>query len=77
MAVIIILGAKLYREDKISIGDITSFLLQMMQLLLNFVMLASVFSTVMTVFLKSLNLFRYLEPHSKLFRSSTMFLGWM
>lgn len=77
MAVIIILGAKLYREDKISIGDITSFLLQMMQLLLNFVMLASVFSTVMTVFLKSLNLFRYLEPHLRLFRSLTMFLGWM
>lgn len=49
MAVIIILGAKLQKDGNISIGDITSFLLQMMQLLLNFVMLASVFSTLMMV----------------------------
>lgn len=49
LAVIIVLGAKLYEDEKISLGDITSYLLQMLQLLMNFMGVASVFSSIMTV----------------------------
>lgn len=49
MVVIIYLGAHLYLDGKISLGEITAFFLQMMQLLINFMVLASVLGSVMSV----------------------------
>ena len=49
MVVIIYVGSLLYKEGKISLGEITSFLLYMMQLLINFMVLASVLGSVMSV----------------------------
>jgi len=49
MAVILALGAKLYQEGKITIGEITAFMFYMMQILINFMILASVLGSVMSV----------------------------
>lgn len=49
MCVIIYIGSEQFKAGYIDIGDITSFLLYMMQLLLNFMLLASVLGSVMSV----------------------------
>lgn len=49
MAVILALGAKLYEEGLITIGEITAFMFYMMQILMNFMILASVLGSVMSV----------------------------
>jgi len=49
MAAILIVGAKLCEEGKLSVGEITAFLFYMMQILLNFMILASVLGSVMSV----------------------------
>jgi ABC-type multidrug transport system fused ATPase/permease subunit len=49
MAAILVLGAKLVEHNKLTIGEITSFLFYMMQILLNFMVLASVLGSVMSV----------------------------
>jgi ABC-type multidrug transport system fused ATPase/permease subunit len=46
MAVIIIIGSNLYQAGKINLGDITSFLLYMMQILMNFMILAAVVGSI-------------------------------
>ena len=46
LAVVIYYGAVLHNEGSISIGDITAFLLYMLQLIMNFVVLAMVFGNV-------------------------------
>lgn len=64
MVAIIFVGSQLYKEGKITLGDITSFLLYMMQLLMNFMILASVLGSVMSVIL-ILNIYRLLEPQKR------------
>jgi ATP-binding cassette subfamily B protein len=49
MAASLVLGAKLCEENKLSIGEITSFLFYMMQILINFMILASVLGSVMSI----------------------------
>lgn len=49
MAAILVLGAKLCEDGKLTIGEITSFLFYMMQILLNFMILASVLGSVMSI----------------------------
>ena len=46
LAVVIYFGAVLHNEGSISIGDITAFLLYMIQLLINFTVIALVFGNV-------------------------------
>lgn len=61
MCVIIYLGSVLYERGDIDIGDITSFLLYMMQLLLNIMLLASVLGSVMSVIGASYKIVEILE----------------
>jgi hypothetical protein len=49
MVVIIYVGSLLYKAGRITIGDNTAFMLYMMQLLINFMVLASVLGSVMSV----------------------------
>jgi len=49
MAAILVLGAKLCEQDKLTVGAITAFLFYMMQILMNFMILASVLGSVMSV----------------------------
>lgn len=58
MAVILALGAKLNHDGKISIGEITAFMFYMMQILINFMILASVLGSVMSVKLTYLYKYR-------------------
>lgn len=49
MAAILVLGAQLCKDGKLTVGDITAFLFYMMQILINFMILASVLGSVMSV----------------------------
>ena len=49
MAAILVLGAKLCEDGKLTVGEITAFLFYMMQILMNFMILASVLGSVMSV----------------------------
>jgi hypothetical protein len=49
MAAIFGVGAKLCEEKKLTIGEITAFLFYMIQILINFMLIASVLGSIMTV----------------------------
>ena len=49
MAAILVLGAKLCEQGVLTVGEITAFLFYMMQILMNFMILASVIGSVMSV----------------------------
>jgi ABC-type multidrug transport system fused ATPase/permease subunit len=61
MAVIIIIGSNLYQAGKINLGDITSFLLYMMQILMNFMILAAVVGSIAQVIGASAKIVELLE----------------
>lgn len=52
MAAIFGVGAKLVSEGKLSLGEITAFMFYMMQILINFMIIASVIGSVMSVSFK-------------------------
>lgn len=49
MAAILVLGAKLCEQGVLTVGEIVAFLFYMMQILMNFMILASVIGSVMSV----------------------------
>jgi ABC-type bacteriocin/lantibiotic exporter with double-glycine peptidase domain len=49
MAAIFGVGAKLCSENKLSIGQITAFMFYMLQILINFMMMAAVFGSIAQV----------------------------
>ena len=49
MASILLVGSILCQKGILEVGDIASFMLYMIQILINFMMLAHVFGSVMTV----------------------------
>lgn len=49
MAAIFGVGAKLCSENKLTIGEITAFLFYMLQILINFMIIATVLGSIMTV----------------------------
>eukprot|EP00347_Sterkiella_histriomuscorum_P001240 403372791 len=61
MAIIVGLGANLYQKNEISIGEITAFLFYMMQILMNFMILASVLGSVMSIIGASYKIVELLE----------------
>ncbi|CDW80051.1 abc transporter b family protein [Stylonychia lemnae] len=61
MAVIVGLGSKLYQDGEITIGEITAFLFYMMQILMNFMILASVLGSVMSIIGASVKIVEILE----------------
>ncbi len=49
MAAIFGVGAKLCSENKLTIGEITAFMFYMIQILINFMLIATVLGSIMTV----------------------------
>jgi len=66
MCVIIYLGAYLQIRGEISLGSITSFLLYLMQLLINFMILSAVFGSIMSVIGASTKIVEILEHKPKI-----------
>ena len=50
MAAVVYVASKLYEDDKISIGDISSFMFYMLMLTFNFSMVAMVFGNIASIF---------------------------
>jgi ATP-binding cassette subfamily B protein len=66
MAAILIAGAKLCQDGKLTIGEVTAFLFYMMQILINFMILASVLGSVMSIIGASHKVVELLEYEPKI-----------
>jgi len=66
MCLIIYMGSYLHLQGKISLGNITAFLLYLMQLLINFMILAGVLGSIMSVIGASTKIVEILDHKPKI-----------